>query len=229
MDQNKYQACPTCNKGKVIKHYPSYIISLELDVVLCHMNDCTLETYHSEVIPYLFFVMARESIESLKVWIQTFGIPTVNLWSGTAATAVRWKIPKKNFIYILNNGLDPNIFFTAKDLDNLNVDGMRCVDLIKLLLQFEYKFPPYHTQNNSLLDGLHNFDIDEFMEATELCNFTEIDAKLFISKQLYLDGVVDVLCFPYIEYLSNKFGLRDYVLSCPMMRQICNFIDSLVH
>lgn len=223
MNQDKCVDCPTCQSGKVIYCHSMKVINLEPDVAISHMDDCTLEEYHSEEIPYLFLTMAGSSIESLKKWVQTFGIPSVNPWIDLAK---RWNIPKENFIYLLDNGLDPNIFFKSDKLILLYIPEMKSIDLIKLLLQSNYIFPPYHKQKNSLLDMSNWFSVEEFTEVTELWNFSEADAKCYISTKLHSDTLY-THDFQFIRILSNKFNLKEFILSCSAIQCVNNFIETL--
>lgn len=217
-------SCPTCKKGFDIylsdtdKYWGK---SCDTNKLLQHINDVTLEEYHHNDIPYLFYVIVTSSIENLQRWVELFGVPRENQCSSDYC---RWNISRENFIYLLDNGFDPNVFFLGgKNLERLHVKRMPSHEMLARMIEHGYVISSEYRVSAALLS---TETIDEFDKLLDILNFTAEDGKELINEHMgelnyehdYLDE---------ISHISKKYHLGDYVKSQPFIKFVFEFIESL--
>lgn len=214
-------SCPTCEKGFVI----DLSTPIVTDGLLQHINDNTLEVYHLNDIPNLFFTIVESSIENLQKWVESFSIPKENPRRGKNYYL---NIPKENFVYLLDNDFDFNVFFpNGKNLWSFHVLGLSLIKMLEQMIEHGYVISSDSEHREALCYMLDVKSIEEFDKLLDILNFTAEDGKKFIDQNLKKGITYDT---PYLEdilHISKKYNLGDYVKSHSALKFVFEFVEKL--
>lgn len=226
-------SCPTCEQGFAI-----YVSSTDKSwrpsrsrIIGCinqHINDNSLEKYHYSDIPYLFFDVAESSLEILQQWLELFGpigLPKENVYLGKHYS---WHVSKENFIYLLDNGFDPNVFFPdGEDLWCLYVKKTGLYEILELMINRGYIISSNSKHKEKICSSLLAVTMDYFDKTLDILDFTAEDGKKFIDKHLESSLTSEGFFLEEISHISKKYDLRDYVKSHPSIKYVLEFVEKL--
>lgn len=232
MDTEFAKICTICPVDRLNK-------GVDVNKIIDQISNDTFREHHTiSCIPKLFYVITKSSHENLRKWVDTFGIPKDNL---CVQYDRLWYISEENLIYLLDIGLNPNIYFrypiSFHQLKILTAHGeMSFPEKLKLIMQYGY-IVPNGSSREYFFSALFKFysedyKVHEFEELLNIVDFTEEDARIYVhgfidksssgtDTRIYFRGL------PYISHLSKKYNLANYIRTQTYFKIIIEFNESL--